>query len=170
MGLSHEDLQDVQRVLTRAVRARCPRELADRADDIVQEAMIKVMRLSSEGKGSLQPSYLWKVAWSATIDELRRHRRRREDALEDVVSEPIEQAPVANPEGRTHAQHVAVEIQDCLGRLVENRRRALTLHLVGHTVPETAKLLGWTPKKAENHVYRGLADLRDCLTKKGVTP
>lgn len=160
----------MQRVLTRAVRARCPPQLVDRADDIVQEAMIKVLRLHGEGKGSTQPSYLWKVAWTVTIDELRRHRRRQEDTLEDMVADPTDTTPAADPHNRAQSQEVAAAIQDCLGGLIEARRRALTLHLVGHSVPETAKLLGWAPKKAENSVYRGLSDLRECLRGKGVTP
>jgi RNA polymerase sigma-70 factor (ECF subfamily) len=36
-------------------------------------------------------------------------------------------------------------------------------------VPELGRLLGWNAKKAENLVYRGLADLRGCLTEKGVS-
>jgi hypothetical protein len=28
--------------------------------------------------------------------------------------------------------------------------------------------MGWTAKKAENLVYRGMADLRDCLGAKGI--
>ena len=38
----------------------------------------------------------------------------------------------------------------------------------GHSVPEIGQLLGWTAKKAENLVYRGMADLRGCLGKKGI--
>ena len=57
-----------------------------------------------------------------------------------------------------------------MSRLQDNRRRALTLYLVGHKVPEAAQMLGWTSKKTENNVYRGLANLRDCLAKKGIKP
>lgn len=63
MELSEAELGEVRAVLVRAVRARCPRQLADRADDIVQNAMIKVIRLHREGKGSLLLSYLWRVAF-----------------------------------------------------------------------------------------------------------
>lgn len=47
---------------------------------------------------------------------------------------------------------------------------AVTLHLQGHSVPEVGALLAWTVKKAENLVYRGLADLRSCLSSKGLQP
>ena len=48
------------------------------------------------------------------------------------------------------------------------RRLAVTLHLQGHSVPEAARLLDWAVKRTENLVYRGLADLRECLTAKGI--
>ena len=44
MSLSHEHLETIQRVLARAVAARCPTFMKDRADDIVQDAMIKLVR------------------------------------------------------------------------------------------------------------------------------
>ena len=50
------------------------------------------------------------------------------------------------------------------------RRLAVTLHLQGHTVPETARILDWAAKQTENLVYRGLADLRECLMAKGLRP
>jgi hypothetical protein len=30
--------------------------------------------------------------------------------------------------------------------------------------------MSWAPKKADNLVYRGMADLRECLVLKGVRP
>ena len=50
------------------------------------------------------------------------------------------------------------------------RRLAVTLHLQGHTVPQAARLLDFSPKQTENLVYRGLADLRACLLAKGIRP
>jgi RNA polymerase sigma-70 factor (ECF subfamily) len=43
------------------------------------------------------------------------------------------------------------------------------MYLHGHSVAEVAALLGWRFKKAENLVYRGLADLRRCLATKGLS-
>jgi RNA polymerase sigma-70 factor (ECF subfamily) len=37
-------------------------------------------------------------------------------------------------------------------------------------VAEAARILDWSPKRTENLVYRGLADLRGCLTSKGLKP
>jgi RNA polymerase sigma-70 factor (ECF subfamily) len=44
------------------------------------------------------------------------------------------------------------------------------LHIQGHSVDEISALLDCSRKKADNLVYRGLADLRACLSARGVTP
>jgi RNA polymerase sigma-70 factor (ECF subfamily) len=51
---------------------------------------------------------------------------------------------------------------------VRPRRIATTLHLQGHRIREVGDLMGWTEKKAENLIYRGLADLRNCLKSQGI--
>ena len=61
-------------------------------------------------------------------------------------------------------------IRDCLSRMSANRGLAVTLYLQGHTAPETGRILGWSLRKTENLIFRGMADLRRCLAGKGVTP
>jgi DNA-directed RNA polymerase specialized sigma24 family protein len=52
---------------------------------------------------------------------------------------------------------------DCLARLHERRRAAVTLYPEGFGTAEVAQAMGWTLKQAENLIYRGVADLRHCL-------
>jgi len=61
-------------------------------------------------------------------------------------------------------------IRACLAAANRDRRLALVLYLQGHSVPEAARILGWDVKRTENLVYRGLADLRQCLLNKGHRP
>jgi RNA polymerase sigma-70 factor (ECF subfamily) len=79
-------------------------------------------------------------------------------------------AELPDPEERTAGRETGRAIRDCLGRLVSPRRTAVTLHLQGHSIPEIGRLMGWDGKKADNLVYRGMADLRECLESKGVRP
>ena len=65
---------------------------------------------------------------------------------------------------------IGAVIVECLALLSVNRRRAVTLYLQGHSVPEAATLLDISPKNAENLVYRGLAELRCHLKARGVEP
>lgn len=167
------DLVQVREALQRAVRSVCPPSLADRRDDLVQAALMRVAKLQrrSETERELTSFYLRRVAHSALIDEIRRLRRRGEVPLEDDQGEerPIV-SETASPEDRLYGREIARGIRDCLTRLVAPRRRAVVLHLQGHNVPETAELMGWNEKRARNLVYRGLADLRRCLEAKGLVP
>ncbi len=148
--------------------------MVDCRDDLVQTAVIRVMKIterrseSGEGNQPLSTSYLYKVAYSVLVDEIRRLRRRHETDLDEAV------APAAiakqNPERTAASKEVGRGIQECLLAMKRERRLAVTLHLQGHTVPETARILDWAAKQTENLVYRGLADLRECLMAKGLRP
>jgi RNA polymerase sigma-70 factor (ECF subfamily) len=170
---SEVDLEGLRRDLKRSVAQTCPRWMSDRSEDIIQVALMRVLEIyrKREGNAELNSFYLRKAAYSAVVDEIRRLRRRQEVPLEnessEVVYEPKAESP--DPERNAAAQETGRAIRDCLGRLVKPRQMAVTLNLQGHSVPDIGKLLGWTTKKAENLVYRGMADLRGCLTEKGVS-
>ncbi len=169
------DYAQLHRDLVRAVDRVCPRWMVDRADDLVQVALMRVMEVQRkrEGTAELSGFYLKKVAYSAMIDEIRRLRRRQEVSLEGGgdEEEPVAYDPAAgdpDPERASAGRQVGRAIRDCLRRLVAPRRHAVTLNLQGHSVPEIGRLMGWTGKKAENLVYRGMSDLRGCLGEKGI--
>lgn len=171
-GSTDLDLTVLRQDLKRAVAQTCPRWMSDRSEDIIQVALMRVVEIyrKREGNAEFSAFYLRKAAYSAVIDEIRRLRRRQEVPLEDESSEvrfdPATETP--DPERAAAAKETGQAIRDCLGRLVSARRSAVTLNLQGHSVPEIGRLLGWTTKKAENLVYRGLADMRGCLDAKGV--
>ena len=166
------DLVALRDDLKRAVAQTCPRWMSDRSEDIIQVALMRVVEIyrKREGNAEFSSFYLRKAAYSAVIDEIRRLRRRQEVPLEDESSEtrydPVAESP--DPERVTVSREVGRAIQDCLGNLVTPRRLAVTLNLQGHSVPEVGRLMSWSTKKAENLVYRGMADLRGCLDGKGV--
>ena len=166
-----EAYASVRRKLEQAVSKICPYLPASDKDDVVQAAILRLLKIQqkSEGNREFNASYLWRVAYSALIDETRRRRRRKEDPLEQEVLDTTVHAS-GNPERETAARELGSAIQVCLQRLVRTRRLAVTLYLQGHGVPEAAQLLDWQRKKVENLVYRGLVDLRQCLNAKGIKP
>jgi len=166
-----EAYASLRRKLEQALSKICPYLPASEKDDVVQAAILRLLKIQqkSEGNREFNASYLWRVAYSALIDETRRRRRRREDPLEQEVLDTTVHAS-GNPERETVAREVGSAIQGCLQTLVRSRRLAVTLYLQGYGVPEAAQLLGWRRKKVENLVYRGLADLRQCLNTKGIKP
>ena len=156
--------------LLAAIRRGCPRWLASRADDLAQVAILRILDRAgaSGGIGSLHPSYLKKVAYSVIVDEMRRGFHRNE-APEDPEG-GIDATPsnAGSPEAAVASRRLYRAILGCLGSLADARRAAVACHLQGYSVPESAALLGWTLKKTEHLSRRGMDDLRECLTSKGI--
>jgi len=169
-GTSEADYALLREALEQAVSRVCPPRLADRKDDIVQAGMLRVMRAAERGERRFNKTYLKKTAYSAMIDEIRKLRDDRETSIDvDDRPEPADvEAP--SPERHSQAQQIGVAIQECLGHIKADRQRAVTLHLQGHSAPEIGRLLTWGTKRAENFIYRGMAQLRDCLSRKGFQP
>ncbi len=148
-----QSIERIRQILIRAVERHCPPPLAAHREDFVQMALVRLLeRPASEGSSPRGASYLWRVAYTVVIDEIRRFRRQQRQSEALAVGE----GGSPGPEARS-------EILDCLGGLQDRRRTAVTLHLQGFRTGEVAAALGWTEKQAENLVYRGLADLRACL-------
>jgi RNA polymerase sigma-70 factor (ECF subfamily) len=164
-------LEPLREQVARSVASVCPGWLVADRDDIVQSVMTRLIDLVRRGEWSDQrsASYLWKVAFNATIDEIRRVRRRREAPLEDLSSrDPKTRQP--DPERLARNQEMGRAIHECLGRLNRARRLAVALVLQGHNTRDAANRLDWSIKKVENLVFRGMRDLRGCLTSKGWQP
>jgi RNA polymerase sigma-70 factor (ECF subfamily) len=159
---------EVREILVRCVSRVCPTWMRDELDDLVQMSVMRLLRSNTEV--DLTPAYLSRVAYSAVIDEIRRKKRRHELDATPSLLERVEDAHAIGPEQHARADQTAEAILSCLDHLVPARRRAVTLYLQGHTVPEIGELLDWDRKKASNAVYRGLADLRDQLQKRGMAP
>ncbi len=154
-----------------AVGRSCPRYLASQADDIAQDVLVQLLRKleKTEGKAGFSSMYLLKAAHGVTVDEIRRRSRRRElTGMEDEMVGNESARP--DPERRALSRSLGREIRLCLETIVPARRAALTLHLLGCPVPEIAMRLECSEKSADNRLYRGMKNLRDCLTGKGLRP
>ena len=160
-------------IVRRSVDRLCRRWPAETRDDVLQDAMIRVFRASERHEADhLSNAYLHRAAYSAMIDEARRHQRRREVGLEESLTEVVYADPksdeYAGPEEAAYLANLGSGIFDCLEGLRENRRAALVLHLKGYSAQEASVTLGWNLKKVRNLVARGRADLRACLHGKGL--
>ena len=101
---------------------------------------------SPEGEGNrpFASSYLYKVAYSALVDEIRRVRRRRETDLDDEAVAPVAVVQ-QDPERIAASREIGRGIQDCLSQMSRERRLAVKLYLQGHSVPEASRVLDWSP-------------------------
>jgi len=152
----------------------CPTDLGIQFDDIEQEALLRLWRaLQSEREISNLPSYLYRIAASATIDAVRRVRARREEQLsqndeeEDEVKTPVVACTEA-PDGLIIRRWTRQKVKSALNRLPGNRRQVVGLYLQGMTIPEITGLTGWTEPKVRNLLYRGLDALRRWLKDEGI--
>lgn len=150
-------------MLRRALQRLCPVELLPEREDLVQAALVKLLEIRDRAEQSqpLPASYLWQVAYTTAMDELRRRRRRQ------TVNEPVAAEPSESPEPRPDLRSA---IAGCLQALPPDRRAAVTLHLHGFSAEQAARALGFVVKRVQNLTYRGLADLRSCLRAKGAVP
>ena len=164
-------MESLVRRVRAAVQRSCPPYLAAQADDIAQEVLIQLLRKlrNTEGKAEFSSIYLMRAAHGATVDEIRRRSRRREQTgWEQEMIENESRGP--DPERSTLGRSLGREIRRCLEDIVPSRRLAVTLHLLGCPVPEVSKRLHCSEKSADNRVYRGMQNLRDCLEAKGLKP
>ena len=171
-SLDNEALSVLRRRLVAMVARVCPGGLSAHADDIVQAAMLRIIDSLRSGEriASLRSLYVKKAAYTAMVDEIRRLRLNTYAADGEKVISRAAATNALNPEENAQIAQLGHGIRQCLSGLVSARRVAVTLYLHGHTVPEASRLGRWSLKQAENLVYRGLADLRRCLTMKGLAP
>lgn len=170
-GPTPAEFEQIRRVLERAVRRICPSWLSGQSEDLVQNACLRVVQKwnKTEEPAPLGASYLWKVAHSAVMDEIRHRRRHREIAMDDPgKAEPASGAP--SPEHESSAAEMRRSIEAGVRKLKESRRAAVLLYLYGFSLEESARSLGWTTKRVDNQRYQGLAELRAYLKRRGVEP
>jgi RNA polymerase sigma-70 factor (ECF subfamily) len=141
-------------------------------DEVFQEVRIRVWTAvgSSERIAALPASYVYRAAESAAIDFIRRRHARRDDTTESIeLAGDREEVELELPDARA-AQELGDLIELALADVPELRRGVVRMYLEGYGSGEIGALLGWTEAKARNLLYRGLADLREALGRRGVGP
>ncbi len=172
-GVPPDELRRIEATLHNAVRAYRPAWLRDDGDDLVQKALIRLLKQYREGNPAVSSSYIWKTAYSVVVDQIRHERRKQEISLEDAT-EVAEVAPatvdIHGPEGAYRSTELRQVLHEGVQSLARDRRAAVTLFLQGHTVRECSEILDWGYKRTENLVYRAYADLREFLGERGFQP
>lgn len=92
------------------------------------------------------------------------HRRQDRDARTEQTP------PSAEVEIAVHARALTEEGRRAIDQLVPGEREAILLaYFGGHTISETARLLGALEDTVKNHLRSGLRNLRRALEVEGVT-
>ena len=138
-------------------------------EDVEQEVRVKIWTFLKKGKRiDNLPSYIRRVAYSKTIDELRKAMKQRPSSeagsLKRIFSGAgqITALPRESfPEGRLDESEAGERIREMVDSLSENRRQVLRLSLKGQTIEEISASLKWEKAKVRHLYYRGIDDLRE---------
>jgi RNA polymerase sigma-70 factor (ECF subfamily) len=141
------------------------RVLGDRAEaeDVVQEAMVKLWKIAPEWRqGEAQIStWAYRVTVNLCTDRLRRRKTRGEAAL-DAVAEP--EADLKSTVERMTEDARAEALQAALDTLPDRQRQAVVLrHLEGLANPEIAAIMDIGVEAVESLTARGKRALKDAL-------
>jgi RNA polymerase sigma-70 factor (ECF subfamily) len=145
--------------LDAAVGRFLPGWLRSHREDIVQSCLLRLLLIERGRPGmTVNATYLHRMARTATIDHARRHSRETPAGAQDELAPPPHELPESVRLHRRLCLRGA--LSSGLSRLPRHRRAAVALHLLGYSIAEAARRLGWNDKRAENTIYRGLAQLR----------
>ncbi len=134
---------------------------AHSAQDAVQETLLRLFRMTREGKLNGQPalvrSLVFSIAHNLAVDELRRGSAK--PAPEREAEFPT------NPVERAFARE---QIDHALAHLPESHRNALMLRVWGElSYAEIADTLGATPAEVKIWLYRARKRLAELLDRDG---
>lgn len=168
---SAPEVESLRKSLATAVARTCPFWLSQEREDLVQTALLRIVGLRGRGEppSEMTATYLWKTAYSVTLDEIRRARWRFERTMEVGSSGDDRPATSLDPERAASAREISLQVRACLRKLEISRRRAVVLRLAGYGHAEAAQRLGMTVRQLANFIHRGMKQLRQCLQAKGIT-
>lgn len=148
-------IEDFYREHANAVYAFCVSLCRDRtwAEDLMQETFAKATRYLGGYRGGNPRSWLFAIARSVFIDEV---RRRHPIPIEQTPEFPVEDTDVTEVE----------LIDQVLGKLPERQRMALLLaDQAGLPYSEVATAVGATPAAVKVLIHRARVNFRDAYTK-----
>lgn len=128
--------------------------------DATQEALIAIVRGLARFDGRAQfGTWAYRVATNATLDELRRRKRRPDPGLPE-----IEHAPVGGPPGLADATTDRLDLDAALAALPPDFRAPVVLRdQLGLDYAEIAAVLEIPPGTVRSRIARGRAALATTL-------
>lgn len=146
-------------------------------EDIEQEVRLKIWAFLKKGKKVENlPSYIKRVAYSTTIDELRKVMKQRPAGQPENLKRVFSGANLVSgpatdfsPEWRLDDGETRDAVWAMVNTLSGNRKRVLKLFLMGLTIEEICSSLHWEKARVRHLFYRGIDDLKE-KSRSGVYP
>ncbi len=147
-------------------------------EDIEQEVKIKIWNFLKKGKKieKIMP-YIRKVAYTVTIDELRKLRNRNHsppkksydlEILYNVIFPYLIEIENESPDLLYERQQLKLLLNELINSLGIKRRRVLGLYAFGFSIKEIGDLLKWDNTKVRHLLYRGIEELRQKIREKKI--
>ena len=139
-----------------------------RAEDILQETWLKVVRASSDWSPRARfTTWLYTIARNACVDGARRERAR--------ATEPLEAEPVSteahDPERAAAASELRPVLEAAIAALPEAQREVFLLReMAGIPFHEIARMTGAPEPTVKSRMRYALEALRNELARLGVLP
>ena len=156
MNGTHDELLEELRPTAFAISYRMLGSVAE-AEDVVQEALLRLHRALEEGQRIESPrAYVATIATRLAIDELRSARARRETYPGDWLPEPLVTDPTADPARHVEmADSLSLAFLVLLESLSPEQRAALLLHDVfDYGYAEIAEIVGKSDANARQLAAR----------------
>jgi len=147
-------------------------------EDIEQEVRLRIWVFLKKGKKIENlPSYIKRVAYSTTIDELRKAMKQRLSRHPEDLKRVFAGASLVasrgqdfSPEGRFDEGETRDTVWAMVDTLSDNRQRVLKLFLLGLSLEEIGVSLKWEKAKVRHFFYRGIDDLKQRIRSQSVRP
>lgn len=161
------NVDELERLITQysalisdTIRRVCARHYGFVAPDVTQEVHLALWRqLDAGNKPEREASYVYKVALTTALREVRRVRRDREIAAEHGL---LNERLLESPDPMRDVQRAA-QLEAALDALEGRQRSAVKAFLAGFNHSEVAELLGITASQARHAIYRGIEHLNRAL-------
>jgi RNA polymerase sigma-70 factor (ECF subfamily) len=136
------------------------------AEDIAQDTFVRAYRkASSIRQGGSVKGWLYRIAINRAQDELRRIKRKREVAIDELTADP-EAGKQTSGESLATSRELERHLNRALADVREEHRLPLVLREVeGMTYAEIAEQLGWPLGTVQTRVHRARLELRAILRK-----
>jgi RNA polymerase sigma factor (sigma-70 family) len=137
-------------------------------EDVEQEVRFKLWKFLKKGKQiDNLPSFIMKVVYTITMDELRRMRKQMPPGdlvelkhLYFVSGEVSGSGFGESPENLLEQQELSRQVREAIESLSENKKQVLRLYVQGMSVDEICTFFGWDRIKVRHFLYRGIEDLK----------
>ncbi len=142
----------------------------DDAEELVTEVFLRVWNGCRSFRGQCRvTTWIYQITSNRCLDWIRSRRKRRSEALEDLVAPEsladYQSGPADQPEQAYLKEEELQQLQEALGKLPAEDRLLVTLyHLQGHSYDEIHEITGIRHVNIKSKLFRARQRLKQHLT------